>query len=69
MAQHSSSQGNIVEMLVQTVKQDVEQMEKGKQWPYSCYSLAKDCASIPGLDDISPEEIRFEAYQVIKFCF
>ena len=40
-------------------------MEKGHQWPYSCYSPAKDCISIPGIDDISPEEMRYDAYQVI----
>ena len=44
--------------------QDMEQMERGHQWPFSSYSPAKDCASIPGLDDLSPEEVRFEAYQV-----
>ena len=46
------------------ILQDVEQQERGHQWPFSCYSPAKDCASVPGLDDISPEEVRFEAYQV-----
>ncbi len=55
---------NIVQTLVQTVKQDMEQMERGHQWPYSCYSPAKDCISIPGIDDISPEELRYDAYQV-----
>jgi hypothetical protein len=42
----------------------MEQMERGKQWAFSCYSPAKDCVSIPGLDDVSPEELRLEAYQV-----
>jgi hypothetical protein len=45
--------------------QDMEQMERGHQWLFSCYSPAKDCTSIPGMDDISPEEMRFEAYQVL----
>ncbi|CAB4066551.1 NUPL2 [Lepeophtheirus salmonis] len=55
---------DIVNTLVQTVKQDVEILEKSGQWIFSSYSPAKECASIPGigLDDISPEEMRFEAY-------
>lgn len=55
-------QPDITNTLVTTVKQDLEQSEKGHQWLFSCYSPAKDCASLPGIDDISPEEIRFEAY-------
>ena len=29
---------------------------------FSCYSPAKDCVSVPGIDDVSPEELRHEAY-------
>ena len=39
---------DITNTLVTTVKQDVEASTKGKQWLFSCYSPAKDCASIPG---------------------
>jgi hypothetical protein len=45
--------------LVTTVKQDVEQSKNGHQWLFSCYSPAKDCASLPGIDDISQEEMRY----------
>ena len=58
----SLKMANIVNTLVTTVKQDVEQSTKGKQWLYSCYSPAKDCISIPGIEDITPEEMRFDAY-------
>ena len=33
----SGSNENIINTLVTTVKQDVEQSTKGKQWLYSCY--------------------------------
>ena len=49
--------------LVQTVKQDVEQWEKGKQWIFTCYSPVKERACFPCIDDISPEEMRLEAYK------
>ena len=63
--QQQQQQQDITNTLVQTVKQDLELAEKGHQWVFSCYSPAKECASIPGLglDDLSPEELRFEAYQ------
>ena len=47
------------------VLQDMEAVDKLGQWVFSCYSPAKDCASVPGMDDICPEELRMEAYQVI----
>ncbi len=54
--------GDITNTLVQTVKVDIEQWEKGRQWVFSCYSPAKETACYPGLEDISPEEMRLEAY-------
>ena len=54
--------GDMTNTLVQTVKVDLEQWEKGNQWIFSCYSPAKDTACFPGLDDMSQEELRWEAY-------
>jgi hypothetical protein len=43
----------------------MEQMEQGRQWPYTCYSpVSYFFSTIPGMDDISPEEMRLAAYQV-----
>ena len=50
--------------VVNIVCQDMEAVDKLGQWVFSCYSPAKDCASVPGMDDICPEELRMEAYQV-----
>ena len=47
-----------VNQLMVTVKQDMECVEVSGQWIFSCYSPAKDCVSVPGLEDVSPEELR-----------
>ena len=75
--------------IMNTVKQDMEAVDKLGQWQLSCYrsglginvsmspcpgpmmteqkrdvvyiscfSPAKDCVSVPGMDDLSPEELR-----------
>ena len=41
-------QGDITTTLVTTVKQDIEQMEKGNQWIFSCYAPAKETSCFPG---------------------
>ena len=48
----NQSPQELINTLVTTVKRDVETAEHGKQWSYSCYSPAKDCPCIPGIDDI-----------------
>ena len=50
--QTTQSPQELVNTLVTTVKRDVETAEHGKQWSFSCYSPAKDCPCIPGIDDI-----------------
>ena len=52
LQQTSQSPQELINTLVTTVKRDVETAEHGKQWSYSCYSPAKDCPCIPGIDDI-----------------
>ena len=50
--QTNQSPQELINTLVSTVKRDVETSEHGKQWSFSCYSPAKDCPCIPGIDDI-----------------
>ena len=50
--------GDVSNQLMVTVKQDMESAEVSGQWIFSCYSPGKDCASVPGMDDVSPEELR-----------
>jgi len=57
---------DVQNQIITTVKQDMETWEKSGQWAFSCYSCAKDCASVPGLTDLSPEELRHEAYLSFK---
>ena len=54
---------DITNTLVQTVKEDVELWEKAKQWTFSCYSPAKETACVPGMEDVSPEEMRLDCYE------
>lgn len=48
------------------VSEEVELAEKGMQWPLSCYGPFKERPSIPGTEDVSPEEIRWEMYEAQK---
>ena len=50
--------GDVSNQLMVTVKQDMESAEVSGQWIFSCYSPGKDCASVPGMEDVSPEELR-----------
>ena len=54
--------GDVSNQIMVTVKQDMEAVDKSGQWVFSCYSPAKDCVCVPGMDDVSPEELRHEAY-------
>ncbi|GAB1599746.1 nucleoporin-like protein 2 [Argonauta hians] len=40
--------------------------ETSNMWPLSCISFEKSGASIPGMLDISPDELRFQAYTALK---
>merc|ERR1719414_2831564 len=62
----SSLTPDVQNQIITTVKQDMESWEKSGQWAFSCYSCSKDCASVPGLTDLSPEELRHEAYESLK---
>ncbi|OXU27056.1 hypothetical protein TSAR_008597 [Trichomalopsis sarcophagae] len=48
------------------VAEDVLQAERGGQWLLSCYGPFKERKCIPGMDDLSPEEVRWEMYQAQK---
>ncbi|XP_041104925.1 nucleoporin NUP42 isoform X2 [Polyodon spathula] len=56
------SQGDDIEHLLETIKHDMEIWESSNQWPFSCYSVAKEKPFISGFSDISPEELRLEYY-------
>jgi hypothetical protein len=45
--------------IMNTVRQDMEAVDKLGQWVFSCYSPAKDCVSVPGMADFCPEELRY----------
>ncbi|CAL1290242.1 unnamed protein product [Larinioides sclopetarius] len=41
----------------------MKQWELGSQWPFTCYSPIQERSSFPGFNDVSPEELRYEAYK------
>jgi hypothetical protein len=48
------------------VAKEVLLAEKGGQWLLSCFGPLKERPCIPGMEDLSPEEIRWEIYQAQK---
>lgn len=49
-----------------SVAEEVICAEKGGQWLLSCFCPFKEKQSIPGMEDLSPEEVRWEMYQAQK---
>ncbi|XP_076671552.1 uncharacterized protein LOC143370387 isoform X2 [Andrena cerasifolii] len=48
------------------VAKEVLSAERGGQWLLSCFAPLKQRPCIPGMDDLSPEEVRWEMYQAQK---
>lgn len=61
--EHTSTQGT---KALAIVGEEVLLAERGRQWPLSCFSPTKDHACIPDMNDVSPEEVRWEMYQAQK---
>ena len=40
--------------------------ERGGQWLLSCFAPLKERFCIPGMKDLSPEEVRWEIYEAQK---
>jgi nucleoporin-like protein 2 len=45
------------------IEEEIRLIQGGKQWPFSCMCPLKESGNIPGYDDVSAEELRFEAYE------
>ncbi|BFZ21582.1 hypothetical protein BsWGS_24621 [Bradybaena similaris] len=52
--------------LVNSLPKEMDFWEKSHMWPFSCFAVDKDISSLPEFYDISPEELRYEAYQAMK---
>ncbi|XP_076291332.1 uncharacterized protein LOC143214325 isoform X2 [Lasioglossum baleicum] len=48
------------------VAKEVLSAERGQQWLLSCFAPLKQKPNIPGMEDVSPEEVRWEMYQAQK---
>ncbi|XP_050451235.1 nuclear pore complex protein DDB_G0274915-like isoform X4 [Cataglyphis hispanica] len=49
-----------------TVAKEVLLAERGGQWLLSCFGPFRDRPIIPGMEDLSPEEVRCEIYEAQK---
>ncbi|XP_077990116.1 uncharacterized protein LOC144444541 [Glandiceps talaboti] len=49
--------------ILETVKRDMEEWEASKMWLFSCYAVTKAQKTLPGMDDVSPEELRHYTYE------
>lgn len=45
------------------IREDMEDWTKASIWPLSCYTFTKERPCLPGFREVSPEELRWEAYQ------
>ncbi|XP_012169799.1 nuclear pore complex protein DDB_G0274915 isoform X2 [Bombus terrestris] len=51
------------EYIAVLVAKEMLNAERGRQWLLSCFAPFKDKPCIPGMEDLSPEEVRWEMYQ------
>ncbi|XP_035730113.1 nucleoporin-like protein amo1 isoform X2 [Vespa mandarinia] len=60
---NTNNKNNITAVVVAS---EVLIAERGNQWLLSCFAPFKERPHIPGMEDVSPEEVRWEMYQAQK---
>lgn len=65
-AQISTQQMSASDIVKSLAAEVTTTWEGGNMWPFSCLSFEKDMPSLPGFMDISPEEMRYDAYEALK---
>ena len=48
------------------IQQDMNEWRSSSAWPLSCYAYKKEGECLPNFTEVSPEELRWEAYQANK---
>ncbi|XP_043664969.1 nuclear pore complex protein DDB_G0274915-like isoform X2 [Vespula pensylvanica] len=67
--EHFNAFGNVNnedDITAVVVAREVLIAERGGQWLLSCFAPFKERPHIPGMEDVSPEEVRWEMYQAQK---
>ncbi|KAK3595329.1 hypothetical protein CHS0354_004484 [Potamilus streckersoni] len=60
----SAAQGTLSSAeIVSRLASEMEVWENSKMWPFSSMAYEKETPCIPGFTDLSPEELRLEAYE------
>ncbi|XP_041361087.1 nuclear pore complex protein DDB_G0274915-like [Gigantopelta aegis] len=54
------------EDVINGLPKEMQTWEQSKMWPFSCVALEKEMPSLPDFYDISPEELRLQAYSAMK---
>lgn len=62
----SAAQQTSATDIVKGLGTEVKTWEASKMWPFSVLGFEKDSPCIPGFEDVSPEELRMEAYEAEK---
>ncbi|KAL8607725.1 hypothetical protein ACOMHN_039398 [Nucella lapillus] len=66
--QQQQQQGPAVSVhdVVKSLPKEMEIWQGSNMWPFSCFALEKDLPSLPEFLDMSPEELRLDAYNAIQ---
>ncbi|CAL8143876.1 unnamed protein product [Orchesella dallaii] len=59
----SSKTNSNLDIIIEQVKKDMQEWQACKIWPYSCYGPVGNKGSVPGFEDLSPEEFRLAYMQ------
>ncbi|KAK6186801.1 hypothetical protein SNE40_006072 [Patella caerulea] len=62
----TNAQQQTPEEIVNGLSAMIQTWEQGKMWPFSCVALEKDMPCIPEFSDLSTDELRWEAYEMLK---
>lgn len=52
--------------IINIISQEMAQWEQTHMWQFSCFSYTKETSCLPGLEDMSHEEVRLKAYEAQK---
>ncbi|XP_025090177.1 nucleoporin-like protein 2 [Pomacea canaliculata] len=52
--------------IVKNIPKEIEIWQTSKTWPFSCIGFEANLPSFPDIPDLSPEELRLEAYMAIQ---
>ncbi|KAI0207819.1 hypothetical protein LSAT2_007562 [Lamellibrachia satsuma] len=52
--------------IINIISQEMAQWDQSHMWQFSCFSYTKETPCLPGMEDLSHEEVRLKAYEAQK---